>query len=155
MSTVPDDLRYSKEHEWVRADGDVATIGITHFAQEQLGDVVFVELPEKGATVRQYSSLGVVESVKAASDVYAPISGEVLERNVKVIESPELVNLQPYGDGWMVKVRLADKGELSGLLSPDAYRSHTGEESAAAGDQPEGNGGTEPLLAAHRRGSRR
>lgn len=134
MSSVPDDLRYSKEHEWVRVDGDTATVGITAFAQEQLGDVVFVELPEKGARVRQHASLGVVESVKAASDVYAPISGEVLERNVKVIESPELVNAQPYGDGWMVKVRLADKGELGGLLSPGDYRSHIGEESAAAGD---------------------
>ncbi len=134
MSSVPDDLRYSKEHEWVRVDGDTAVVGITAFAQEQLGDVVFVELPEKGARVRQHSSLGVVESVKAASDVYAPISGEVLERNVKVIESPELVNAQPYGDGWMVKVRLADKGELGALLSPEAYRSHIGEESAAAGD---------------------
>lgn len=134
MSSVPDDLRYSKEHEWVRVDGDTATVGITAFAQEQLGDVVFVELPEKGARVRQHASLGVVESVKAASDVYAPISGEVLERNVKVIESPELVNAQPYGDGWMVKVRLADKGELGSLLSPGDYRSHIGEESAAAGD---------------------
>ena len=134
MSSVPDDLRYSKEHEWVRVDGDTATVGITAFAQEQLGDVVFVELPEKGARVRQHASLGVVESVKAASDVYAPISGEVLERNVKVIESPELVNAQPYGDGWMVKVRVADKGELSSLLSPGDYRSHIGEESAAAGD---------------------
>ncbi|HLZ47112.1 MAG TPA: glycine cleavage system protein GcvH [Candidatus Limnocylindria bacterium] len=134
MSRVPDDLRYSKEHEWVRVDGDTATVGITAFAQEQLGDVVFVELPEKGARVRQHASLGVVESVKAASDVYAPISGEVLERNVKVIESPELVNAQPYGDGWMVKVRVADKGELGSLLSPGDYRSHIGEESAAAGD---------------------
>ena len=134
MSSVPDDLRYSKEHEWVRVDGDAAVIGITAFAQEQLGDVVFVELPEKGARVRQHSSLGVVESVKAASDVYAPISGEVLERNVKVIESPELVNSQPYGDGWMIKVRLADKGELAALLSPADYRTHIGESSAAAGD---------------------
>jgi len=134
VSRVPDDLRYSKEHEWVRVDGDTATVGITAFAQEQLGDVVFVELPEKGARVRQHASLGVVESVKAASDVYAPISGEVLERNVKVIESPELVNAQPYGDGWMVKVRVADKGELGSLLSPGDYRSHIGEESAAAGD---------------------
>ena len=102
MSSVPDDLRYSKEHEWVRVDGDTATVGITAFAQEQLGDVVFVELPEKGATVRQHASLGVVESVKAASDVYAPISGEVLERNVKVIEKPELVNAAPYGGGMLV-----------------------------------------------------
>src|SRR6266849_2171668 len=110
--TVPQDLRYSKEHEWVRLDGDTATIGITHFAQEQLGDVVFVELPEKGASVRQFSSFGVVESVKAASDVYAPLSGEVVERNVKVIESPELVNSAPYADGWLLKVKVADKGEL-------------------------------------------
>jgi glycine cleavage system H protein len=131
--TVPQDLRYSKEHEWVRLEGDTATIGITQFAQEQLGDVVFVELPEKGATVRQFSSLGVVESVKAASDIYSPISGEVLERNVKVIESPELVNAQPYGDGWMIKVRLADKGELGTLLSPDDYRSHIGETTGSGG----------------------
>ncbi len=120
MNTVPDDLKYSKEHEWVRADGDVATIGITHFAQEQLGDVVFVELPEKGATVRQFASLGVVESVKAASDIYAPISGEVVERNVKVIEKPE--------------VRLADRGELAQLLSSADYRSHIGETAGAGGD---------------------
>jgi glycine cleavage system H protein len=134
VSSVPDDLKYSKEHEWVRVEGETATVGITAFAQEQLGDVVFVELPEKGARVRQHASLGVVESVKAASDVYAPVSGEVLERNVKVIESPELVNAQPYGEGWMIKVRLADKGELGALLSPDDYRSHIGESSAAAGD---------------------
>ena len=134
MSSVPDDLRYSKEHEWIRVDGDTVTVGITAFAQEQLGDVVFVELPEKGARVRQHSSLGVVESVKAASDVYAPISGEVLERNVKVIESPELVNSAPYGDGWMIKVRLADKGELTKLLSAADYRSHIGESVGTGGD---------------------
>ena len=132
--TVPQDLRYSKEHEWVRLDGDTATIGITHFAQEQLGDVVFVELPEKGATIRQFSSLGVVESVKAASDIYSPISGEVVERNVKVIEKPELVNSAPYGDGWMLRVKLADKGELQKLLSADDYRSHIGETPGSAGD---------------------
>ena len=132
--TVPADLRYSKEHEWVRLDGDTATIGITHFAQEQLGDVVFVELPEKGATVRQFSSLGVVESVKAASDIYSPISGEVLERNVKVIEKPELVNSEPYKDGWMLKVKLADKGELQKLLSADDYKAHIGETPGSGGD---------------------
>ena len=132
--TVPKDLRYSKEHEWVRLDGDVATIGITHFAQEQLGDVVFVELPEKGARVRQFSSLGVVESVKAASDIYSPISGEVVERNVKVIEKPELVNQKPYEDGWMLKVKLADKAELQRLLSPDDYRAHIGETPGSGGD---------------------
>ncbi len=132
--TVPQDLRYSKEHEWVRLDGDTATIGITHFAQEQLGDVVFVELPEKGAKVRQFSSLGVVESVKAASDIYSPLSGEVLERNVKVIEKPELVNSAPYEDGWMLKVKLADKGELQKLLSPEDYRAHIGETPGSGGD---------------------
>ncbi|TMB81012.1 MAG: glycine cleavage system protein GcvH [Chloroflexi bacterium] len=131
--TVPQDLRYSKEHEWVRLEGDTATIGITAFAQEQLGDVVFVELPEKGATVRQFSSLGVVESVKAASDIYSPISGEVIERNMKVIEKPELVNQKPYEDGWMLKVKLADKGELQKLLSADDYRAHIGETAGSGG----------------------
>ena len=134
MSSVPDDLRYSKEHEWVRLEGDTATIGITHFAQEQLGDVVFVELPEKSASVRQFASLGVVESVKAASDIYSPLSGEVLERNVKVIEKPELVNSAPYQDGWMLKVKLADKGELQKLLSPEDYRAHIGETPGSGGD---------------------
>ncbi len=132
--TVPQDLRYSKEHEWVRLDGDTATIGITQFAQEQLGDVVFVELPEKGASVRQFASLGVVESVKAASDIYSPLSGEVVERNVKVIEKPELVNTAPYGDGWMLRVKLADKAELQKLLSPEEYRSHIGETPGTGGD---------------------
>lgn len=133
-STVPADRRYSKEHEWVLAEGDSATIGITHFAQEQLGDVVFVELPEKASTIRQFASLGVVESVKAASDVYAPVSGEVLERNRKVIEDPELVNRSPYEEGWLLKVRLADKGELAQLLSADEYRAHIGETAPSTGD---------------------
>src|SRR3954466_1036014 len=131
--TVPQDLRYSKEHEWVRLEGDTATIGITHFAQEQLGDVVFVELPEKGATTPQFSSLGVVESVKAASDIYSPLSGEVLERNMKVIEKPELVNQKPYDESWMLKVKLADKAELQKLLSADDYRSHIGETMGSGG----------------------
>ncbi len=130
---VPDGLLYSKEHEWVRTDGDLATIGITHFAQEQLGDVVFVELPSPGEQVRQFASLGVVESVKAASDVYSPISGEVVERNVAVIEKPELVNQSPYEQGWMLKVKVTDRGELRKLLSPEDYRAHIGETSRAAG----------------------
>ncbi|HET8568263.1 MAG TPA: glycine cleavage system protein GcvH [Candidatus Limnocylindria bacterium] len=127
MTDVPQDLKYTKEHEWVRVDGDVATVGITHYAQDQLGDVVFVELPEKGASVRQHSSFGVVESVKAASDVYAPVSGEVVERNVKVIESPELVNKAPYAEGWLLRVRLSDRSELGGLLSAGDYKGHIGE----------------------------
>ena len=134
MSMIPDELRYSKEHEWVRLDDDTATIGITHFAQEQLGDVVFVELPEKGSSVRQFASFGVVESVKAASDVYSPVSGEVLERNLKVIESPELVNSALYGDGWLLKVRVSDRGDLANLLSPADYRAHIGENAGSGGD---------------------
>jgi glycine cleavage system H protein len=130
---VPDGLLYSKEHEWVKLDGDVATVGITDFAQEQLGDVVFVELPSKGEQVRQFASLGVVESVKAASDVYSPVSGEVVERNVDVMEKPELVNESPYQRGWMLKVKLADRGELKGLLSAEDYRAHIGETTGAAG----------------------
>ena len=126
MSTTPEDLRYSAEHEWVRVSGDVATIGISHFAQEQLGDVVYVELPEKGVTLRQHGSLGVVESVKTASDIYAPVSGEVIERNPKVIEKPELVNKDPYGDGWMIKVRLSDPAEPGTLLDAAGYRAHIG-----------------------------
>jgi len=133
VSSVPDDLRYSKEHEWVRAGTDSVTIGITAFAQDQLGDVVFVELPAQGSTIKQFSSFGVVESVKAASDVYAPVSGEVVERNVKVVESPELVNRSPYEDGWLVKVRVADKAELNKLLSPDEYRAHIGETAPSGG----------------------
>ncbi|MSQ36706.1 MAG: glycine cleavage system protein GcvH [Chloroflexi bacterium] len=134
MSMVREGLLYSKEHEWVRLEGDVAFVGITHFAQEQLGDVVYAELPEKGAAVRQHSSMGVVESVKAASDLYAPVSGEILERNIKVIEKPELVNLDPYGDGWMVRVRPTDRGELGVLLSAAAYREHIGESPGTGGD---------------------
>jgi glycine cleavage system H protein len=134
VSSVPEGLRYSKEHEWVQLEGDVATIGITHFAQDQLGDVVFVELPSPGARVRQFASLGVVESVKAASDIYAPVSGEVVERNVKVIESPELVNTAPYEGGWLVKVKLADKGELEKLLSAADYRGHIGDAAPSGGD---------------------
>ena len=121
MSAVPDDLRYSKEHEWVRLDGDTATIGITHFAQEQLGDVVFVELPEKSASVRQFASLGVVESVKAASDVYCPVSGEIVAHNEALTANPALINSDPMGEGWFFKVKLARPEELDGLMDQDAY----------------------------------
>lgn len=131
---VPEGLLYSKEHEWVRVDGDLATIGITDFAQEQLGDIVFVELPQPGAQVRQFASLGVVESVKAASDIYSPLSGEVLERNIGIIEKPELVNQDAYGRGWMVRVRVADRGELANLLAPPAYRALIGETAETGAD---------------------
>ena len=127
-------VKYSQEHEWIRVEGDVGTIGITQYAQEQLGDVVFVEVPQAGRKVAKGEACAVVESVKAASDIYSPISGEVVERNVKVIEKPELVNTSPYEQGWMVKVKLADKSELSKLLSAQDYRAHIGETAGAGGD---------------------
>jgi glycine cleavage system H protein len=117
----PDDLRYSKEHEWVRVDGDGATIGITSFAADELGDIVFVEVPEVGAQLSQYGSFGVVESVKAVSDLYAPISGTVTEVNGALAEQPELLNTDPYGAGWIARVTLADAAELEQLLDSGAY----------------------------------
>ena len=118
---VPTDLRYTKEHEWVRLDGDLATVGITAYAAEQLGDVVFVELPDVGRKLEQFGAFGVVESVKAVSDLFAPVSGEVTEANPSLAGQPELVNSEPYGAGWMVKVRLADTSQVDELLDPAAY----------------------------------
>jgi glycine cleavage system H protein len=118
---VPGDLRYTKEHEWVRVDGDEATIGITQYAADQLGDIVFVELPGAGSAVAQFATFGVVESVKAVSDLFAPVSGEVTSTNDDLAGQPEAVNSDPYGRGWMVKVRLTDPGQLDGLLDPAAY----------------------------------
>jgi glycine cleavage system H protein len=117
----PDDLRYTKEHEWVRVDGDVGTIGITDYAQDMLGDVVYLDLPAAGATVAQSGKMGEIESVKAVSDLYAPVSGEIVEVNQDVVDSPELVNNEPYARGWMIKVRLSDPGELDALLSAEDY----------------------------------
>jgi glycine cleavage system H protein len=117
----PTDCKYTREHEWVRLEGDVAVVGITDYAQTELGDVVFVELPAGGTTVSQGESFGVVESVKAASDLYAPLSGEVLEANPALQDAPELVNQQPYGGGWMLKVRPSDRRELDNLLDAAAY----------------------------------
>ena len=118
---VPTDLRYTSDHEWVRVDGDAATIGITAYAAEQLGDIVFVELPDVGRTVTQAAAFGVVESVKAVSDLFAPVSGEVAEANAELGANPELVNSDPYGAGWMIRVTLADPAQLDALLDPDAY----------------------------------
>ena len=118
---VPTDLRYTKDHEWVRVDGDEATVGITEYAAGQLGDIVFVELPDAGKTFAQHATFGVVESVKAVSDLFAPVSGEVTATNEALSGSPELVNGQPYGDGWMIRVRLADPTEADGLLDAAAY----------------------------------
>ena len=114
-------IRYTKDHEWVRQEGDVAVIGITDYAQSQLGDVVYVELPEIGRKVEQGKEAAVVESAKAASEVYAPVSGEVAEANAALADAPGEVNADPMGNGWFFKLRLADKGELDGLMDEAAY----------------------------------
>ncbi len=115
------DVRYSEEHEWIRVEGDTGTIGITQYAQEQLGDVVFVEVPQAGRKVAKGEAVAVVESVKAASDIYAPVSGEVIESNAALADAPGDVNAEPMGRGWFFKMRLADKGELAGLMDEAAY----------------------------------
>jgi glycine cleavage system H protein len=121
----PAECKYTKDHEWVRLDGDTAVVGITTYAQQELGDVVFVELPAAGASVTQGESFGVVESVKAASDLYAPISGEVLEANGALADAPELVNTAPFGDGWMLKLRPSNPADLDSLMDAAAYDSYT------------------------------
>ena len=120
-TTPPDDRRYSREHEWVRVEGSVAVIGITGFAADELGDIVYVELPEVGATLAQFSSFGVVESVKAVSDLFAPVSGEVAEVNADLRTSPELLNTDPFGSGWIAKIALGDPAEMDKLLDAAAY----------------------------------
>lgn len=123
---VPGDRRYSKEHEWVVAHDDgTATVGVSDFAQQQLGDVVFVELPQVGAAVSQFGQMGEIESVKAVSDLFSPVSGEVVEVNRGAVDRPELVNSDPYDGGWLIKVRLSDAGELDNLMSAEAYDSLT------------------------------
>jgi glycine cleavage system H protein len=124
---VPQDLRYTKEHEWVRVEGDLATVGITDFAAEQLGDVVFVDLPEVGRTVAQFTAVGVIESVKAVSDLFAPVGGDVVETNAELTTKPELLNSDPYGQGWMLRIRLSDRTALDGLLDVAAYEALTSE----------------------------
>jgi glycine cleavage system H protein len=118
---VPSDLRYTKDHEWVRVDGDEATVGITEYAASQLGDIVFVELPEKSRSVAQFAPFGVVESVKAVSDLFAPLTGDVTASNEALAGSPELVNSDPYGEGWMVRLKMSAPDELHELLDPAAY----------------------------------
>ena len=116
---------YTSDHEWLSIDGDVATVGITDYAQQQLGDVVFVELPKVGRSLKKAEAVAVVESVKAASDVYAPVSGEVLEANQAVVDEPALVNSDAAGKAWLFKIRIADKSELGGLMDEAAYKAHT------------------------------
>ncbi len=116
------ELRYTEDHEWVRIDGDVATVGISDYAQEQLGDIVFVELPDVGKTVSRSDEAGVIESVKAASEVYAPVSGEVIEVNAALADTPEKVNSDPTGDGWFMKIKLSDASEVDPLMDEAAYK---------------------------------
>ncbi|HEY8449070.1 MAG TPA: glycine cleavage system protein GcvH [Bacillota bacterium] len=118
----PDGLYYTKEHEWLKVEGDRGTVGITWFAQDQLGDVVFVELPEVGRRLQRDEALGVVESVKTVSDIYAPVGGEVVAVNERLTQEPELVNQDPYGAGWMIVIKLDDAAELEGLMDAAAYR---------------------------------
>src|SRR3712207_1059686 len=124
--SVPGDLQYTKSHEWVRIEGDTATIGITHHAQDELGDVVFVELPDEGATFEAGESFGTVESVKAVSDLYTPVGGEVVEVNSSLEDAPESINEDPYGEGWIVKLRTTDEADL---LSSEEYEKVVEEES--------------------------
>ena len=119
---VPANLKYTKEHEWVRIDGDVATIGITEWAQGELGDIVFVELPDVGSTVTQMGRFGTVEAVKAVSDLFSPLSGKVVEINKALDNDPMVVNRDPYGEGWMIKVKVTSTAELAGLLGADGYK---------------------------------
>lgn len=126
---LPSGLRYSREHEWVKVEGGVALIGITDFAQAELGDIVYVELPDVGTELEANGTFGVVESVKAVSDLYAPVSGVVAEVNATLEDEPELVNSDPYEDGWMIRVEMKDESELNDLLDADSYRSFTEEES--------------------------
>lgn len=117
----PDDYYYTKDHEWIKVEGEQATVGITDFAQKQLGDVVYVEMPEKGTQLEFHQSLGVIESVKAVSDVYSPISGEVIELNSELDDSPELVNQDPHGKGWIIRIKIKDEAELQKLMSAAEY----------------------------------
>ena len=125
--SYPDDLRYHTEHDWARAEGNEAVLGITWYAQDSLGELVLFEAPAVGATLTRDQAYAEVESVKAVSDVIAPVSGEVLEVNQKAVDEPEVVNADPYGEGWLVRIRMSDPGELDGLLDVEAYKAHVSE----------------------------
>ena len=124
MAKVPSDLKYAKSHEWVRVAGSVATVGITDHAQHELTDVVFVELPEAGRKIKAGDACAVVESVKTASDIYSPVSGEVTEANASVVDDPALVNSEPYEGGWFYKIKLSNPDDLKSLLTPEQYTAH-------------------------------
>ena len=122
MANIPLELKYTKDHEWAKIEGDTVTIGITDFAQSALGDIVFVELPEAGKTLSHHQAFGVVESIKSVSDLYSPLAGTVLEVNKDVINSPELCNAEPYGNAWMIKIKLSNPAEVNALLSASDYQ---------------------------------
>lgn len=126
----PENLRYTKEHEWVRVEGDTGIIGITHHAQNELGDIVYVDLPKPGTVIQQGKTVGSVESVKAVSDIYTPVSGEVVEVNGSLAESPEILNKDPYGAGWLVKIKLSEPNEAAKLLTAAEYQAFVGTESS-------------------------
>ena len=124
--SIPQELKYTKDHEWIKVDGDEAVIGITDFAQGELGDVVFVEVETVGETIEKEEVFGTIEAVKTVSDLYMPVTGEVLELNAKVEDDPEIVNKDPYGDGWIIKIKIADAAQLDDLLLADAYKEMIG-----------------------------
>ena len=126
--SYPEDLRYHAEHDWARVEGDLATLGITWYAQDALGEIVHYEPPDEGSSLAKDESYGEVESVKAVSDVISPLTGEVVEVNAKVVEEPETINDDPYGEGWLVRIRLSDPSEAEQLLSAEAYRAHVAEQ---------------------------
>jgi glycine cleavage system H protein len=128
----PDDLKYTEQHEWARVEGNVVRVGITDFAQDALGDVVYVDVPELGTSVEAGEPFGEVESTKSVSDVYAPVTGRVIERNAELADSPQLVNESPYGDGWMIAIEATDPSQLEGLLEAAAYRGFTERETGSA-----------------------
>ena len=121
---IPGDLRYSKSHEWARLEGDVVTVGMTDYAQGELGDITYLELPDPGSTFGASEPFGVVESVKAASDIYAPVGGEVIERNDDAVNSPEVLNASPYGDAWLIKIKVDGESPLDDLMSADEYEKY-------------------------------
>ena len=123
---IPADLKYTQDHEWIKIDGDIATVGITDFAQGELGDIVYVEIETEGEKLDKEEVFGSVEAVKTVSDLFMPISGEITEFNEALEASPETVNEDPYGDGWMIKIKMSDTSELDGLLDADAYKAHVG-----------------------------
>jgi len=126
---IPSDLKYSREHEWVRVEGNLATIGITDYAQEELGDIVNVELPDEGDEIHKDEAFGAVESVKASSEVFSPVSGKIVEVNEPLLDAPEMINEDPYDEGWMVKVELSDSSEIDELMDAAAYEQYIKEES--------------------------